>query len=82
MYFVYILQSMKNGKFYVGSSVDVEKRMMQHNAEKSRSTKAGAPWRIVQIESFATRAEATRREKKIKARGVERYLVGKSLMLC
>jgi hypothetical protein len=32
------------------------------------------PWEIVHIEEFPTRAEAVRKEKQIKARGIGRYL--------
>jgi putative endonuclease len=58
----------------VGSAEDVEKRLQQHNAGKSISTRAGVAWELVHTESFTTRSEAVLRERKIKARGIERYL--------
>jgi putative endonuclease len=61
-------------RYYVGSTEDVEKRLIQHNAGKSISTRAGIPWEIVHIEKFATRPEAMLRERKIKARGIGRFL--------
>ena len=38
------------------------------------STRAGVPWVLVHTESFTTRSEAVLRERKIKARGIRRYL--------
>jgi putative endonuclease len=58
----------------VGSTQDVEKRLQEHNSGKSTSTRAGVPWKLVHTESFSTRSEANLRERKIKARGIERYL--------
>jgi putative endonuclease len=58
----------------VGSAANVEKRLREHNSGKSTSTRAGVPWELVHTESFATRSEAVLHEKKIKARGISRYL--------
>jgi putative endonuclease len=52
----------------------VEKRLQEHNAGKSTSTRAGIPWGLIHTERFATRAEAVQRERKIKSRGIGRYL--------
>jgi len=38
------------------------------------SRRRRAPWELVHTESFLTRAQATKREKKIRARGIQRYL--------
>jgi putative endonuclease len=59
----------------VGSTDSIEKRLQQHNAGKSASTRAGVPWKLVHTESFTTRSEAVLRERKIKSRGIGRYLV-------
>ena len=48
--------------------------LQQHNTGKSASTRAGAPWALIHSENFASRSEATQREKKIKSRGIKRYL--------
>ncbi|NOX90659.1 MAG: GIY-YIG nuclease family protein [Calditrichaeota bacterium] len=75
MFFVYILQSEKTLRFYVGSSQDFQDRLIEHNRGFVRSTKHGIPWKIIHTESFNTRAEAYRKERKIKARGIKRYLI-------
>ena len=66
MYYIYILKSQKHGRYYVGSSNDIEKRLKRHNASQNKSTKSGAPWTIVYSEEFLSRQDAVRRELQIK----------------
>ena len=67
MYTVYILRSVKTGRFYIGSTGDVEKRLEEHNSCGVRSTKAYVPWKIVWTEEQLTRTEALQRELQIKS---------------
>jgi len=66
-YFVYILRSQCSGRYYIGQSKNIEKRLERHNHGECRSTKAGKPWRLVYQEVFSTRQEAMRREKFLKS---------------
>jgi len=72
--YVYIINSQFLQRYYVGSTKDVEKRLQEHNAGKSASTRAGIPWKLIHTEQFTTRSEAIFQECKIKARGIRRYL--------
>ena len=74
MFYIYIIHSQSLRRFYVGSTQDVEKRLQEHNAGKSKSTRAGTPWKLIHTESFTTRSDAVQHERKIKARGIGRYL--------
>ena len=74
VFYVYIIHSQRMQRYYVGSAEIVEKRLQEHNAGKSTSTRAGIPWELIHTESFPTRSEAMLRERKIKARGIGRYL--------
>lgn len=65
-YFVYIIQSRKDGSYYVGSTADVETRLLRHNEGWSRSTKAKVPWVVVHVEPFSSKTDALQREKEIK----------------
>jgi len=67
MFNVYILQSDKTGKHYVGSTRNLEERIERHNAGRNKSTKPGRPWRIVYKEVFSTKQDAYRREMEIKS---------------
>jgi putative endonuclease len=66
MFFTYILKSYVNGKFYVGSTQDIQDRLSRHNSGRSKATKTGIPWEIVYLEEFDTRSMAMVREMEIK----------------
>ncbi len=66
MFYVYVLRSSKTGRRYVGSCEDVAERLNRHNAGHSKSTRHGVPWVLLHTESFATRAEAMKREQYFK----------------
>ena len=63
MFYCYVLRSRKTGRRYVGSCEDLNERIRCHNAGDSKATKHGVPWVLVHSEGFASRAEATRRER-------------------
>ena len=66
MFHVYVLRSMKTGRYYVGSCQDLDDRIRRHNAGHSKATRHGIPWFLVKKESFSTRTEAVRRERYFK----------------
>lgn len=74
MYFVYALQSEQDGRVYVGFSSDVDKRLSQHNAGKTKSTKGYRPWRLIYSEQALTREEARKREKFFKGGSGKEFL--------
>jgi putative endonuclease len=71
MYYTYILQSETNGRFYVGSTDNLKRRVAQHNDPHytgSKTTKRfEGPWKLVQFESYPSRSRAVTRERQIKA---------------
>jgi putative endonuclease len=60
--FAYILRSIKDGRYYYGSSENLELRLKAHNAGKVRSTKARRPLILHFSEEFGTKHEARIRE--------------------
>ena len=66
-HFVYILQSLKDYKFYIGETGDVSARLRFHNSGKQRSTKSRIPFKLVLFEEYANREEALKRERQIKS---------------
>lgn len=66
MWIVYILQSEKFGRYYIGHTANLEKRILDHNSGKTRSTKGYAPYSLVYKEEFSTKSEAYKREMQIK----------------
>ena len=65
-FYVYILKSKKNGRYYIGSSSNVEKRTIEHNEGKTTSTKNKGPWVLVFKQSLENKSEALKLEKKLK----------------
>ena len=66
-HYVYMLQSLKDGRYYIGETRDVEARLKFHNSGQQRSTKNRIPFRIVLVEEYLNREEALKREKQIKS---------------
>jgi putative endonuclease len=65
-YYVYILKSLKDEKYYIGSSGDVVARLNFHNAGLQRSTKSRIPFKLVYQETCTDKTSALKREKQIK----------------
>jgi len=62
MFFVYILKSQKDNKYYYGSCQNIKARLDYHNAGKVRSTKGRRPLILHYQQAFETRSEAVRKE--------------------
>ena len=67
MFHLYILLSEKTNKFYIGSTGNMEDRLIRHNSGRSKATKAGIPWKLMYTEEFETRNEAIKREMELKS---------------
>ena len=65
MYYVYIICS-PTGRYYVGVTDDVARRVLQHNAGVSQWTARASDWRLVHTEAYPTLGNARRRELQIK----------------
>ena len=74
MFFVYVLQNL-NGKLYIGSTENVQKRLSCHNGGKVESTKPHRPYKIIYTEEFETRSDAMARECQIKRSGKLRKMI-------
>ncbi len=63
---VYILKSDSAGKYYVGQTADLGKRIEAHRSGKSRYTRAAADWYLVYKREYDTRTQAQKVENFIK----------------
>lgn len=77
MYFVYVLKSVDNWRFYVGMTADVEKRISEHNKGYTKSTKGYRPWQLFFFEEVDTRELARQREKYLKSGVGKEYIKSK-----
>lgn len=78
MFTTYILQSESDGKHYIGSTSDVDRRMTEHNKGHSKYTKNRGPFKLVYKEEYKTLSEARKREyylKSLKSRVVIENLI-------
>ncbi|MBL7074129.1 GIY-YIG nuclease family protein [candidate division KSB1 bacterium] len=66
MFYVYLLQSEKDGSFYIGYTSNLELRIKEHNNGKGRYTNKKTPWSLVYVERFAIKSDALRRERFLK----------------
>ena len=73
-YFVYIIQSKKDDRFYIGSTNNLTEKVERHNQDRSRYTKGRGPWRLVYKEAHADRSTAVKREKEIKNRKSKHFI--------
>ncbi len=74
MWYVYVLLSKTTQKWYIGSTRDLQKRILNHNSGKNQSTKHGAPWKIIYCEIGLNRNDARAREKYLKSGMGRRYV--------
>jgi len=66
MFYIYVLQSKINSSLYTGFTIDLERRLQEHNQGKSYSTKRYKPWRIIYYEACLNDIDAKRRERYLK----------------
>lgn len=67
MFFVYIIQSLKDNCFYTGLTSNLGQRLEAHNSGQVKSTRRRKPFKIVFYEEFASLREARQREKYLKS---------------
>jgi putative endonuclease len=63
---VYILKSMKNGRYYVGSTNNLERRLVQHNSRQVPATKHICPLEMVFHQIFDSEMAAKKMEYRLK----------------
>lgn len=63
---VYILKSIRDGSFYVGSTDNLDARLKEHNSGRCRYTVSRIPWRIHWFCVFGNKIKALRFEKYLK----------------
>lgn len=73
-YFVYILLSKKDGKFYTGYTSNLRARIIEHNSGKVCSTRNRIPLELVYFEGCLNQEDALHREKYLKTTYGKRYI--------
>jgi putative endonuclease len=66
MFYIYCLESKVNKQFYIGYTLDLRKRLVEHSQKLNASTKRYVPWRLIYYEACVNKSDAIRREKYLK----------------
>ena len=76
-YYVYILQSKKDNRWYTGYTADLRKRFSQHQANLHGWTKNRGPFELIYYEACKNEVDAKSREKYLKSGMGKRYLINR-----
>jgi len=74
MIYAYVLQSLKDNKWYTGSTRDLVRRIEEHNNGKVQSTKTRRPFELIYYEACINEHDARMREQYLKTAWGKRYL--------
>lgn len=74
MYYLYILKNDRSSRFYIGSTNNLKRRLREHRAGKTRTTKVLGTLNLVYSEEFETEDKARLREKKLKSYKSRKYI--------
>ena len=74
MFYTYIIYSKTIDKYYVGSCQHVQERLQDHLNSRSKYTKQAKDWELKHFETYSTRSEACKREKKKKKMKSRKYI--------
>ena len=74
MFFVYLLLSKKDNKFYIGFTADLENRIKFHNHGCVESTKNRRPLELIYFEAYKDKRDAQGREEFLKSGSGHRYI--------
>jgi len=66
-HFTYIIQSLKDHKYYIGYTTNIKERLTSHNLGINISTKRRRLFKLVYYEEFENKRKALKRERQIKS---------------
>lgn len=74
MFYVYVLSN-PDGRFYIGQTNDLKRRLREHRSGKVYTTnRIKGPWELFYYEASTHQADAFRRERFLKSGPGYRYL--------
>lgn len=74
MFYTYVLESIKDGKRYIGYSRDLKRRLGEHKDKLNTSTKHRLPLKLIYYEACLNMTDAKRRERYFKTTQGRRFL--------
>ena len=74
MYYTYVIQSLKDDKWYTGCNKDLRERFKEHLKNKVMATKGRGPFKLIHYEACSSKYDAYDRERYLKSGMGKRYL--------
>jgi putative endonuclease len=74
MAWVYILRNIDTDRYYIGSTIDLNRRLKQHRSGNTRTTRILKTYELAYTEEYVLEKEAREREKQIKAHKSKIYI--------
>ncbi len=74
VFYTYVIQSKKDGKWYTGFTNNLLRRLKEHNDNKVSSTKGRGHFELIYYEACIDEQDARNREKYLKSGMGKRYL--------
>lgn len=74
MYYVYVLQSLKDRKLYIGYTNNLKRRFEEHNSGRNEVTRDRKPFRLLYYEACTRKEDALKRELQLKTGFGREYL--------
>ena len=66
MFYVYLIQSLRDKKYYIGQTDNIQERLNKHNKGEVKSTKNRVPFKLIGYETYENRNKARWREYNLK----------------
>ncbi len=66
-YYTYVLLSLKDHRFYIGQTNNLDDRVKRHSEGRVKATKNRRPLKLVYFVTFDSRSEAVRHERFLKS---------------
>ncbi len=73
-FYVYVLESIKDSKYYIGFTDNLRRRIKEHEQGINFSTKFRLPFKLIYFEGGLSVKDAMRREKYLKSTQGRRFL--------
>ena len=73
-YYVYVLLSLKDYKFYTGYTTNLRTRIRDHNLGKNESTKNRRTLKLIYFEGYLDKNDARKREVFLKSGSGKKYI--------
>jgi putative endonuclease len=74
MFYVYVLRSESDAGFYIGFTMDLRRRLKEHQTGEAFATSYRGPWKLIYYEAYLEEEDALGRERYLKSGGGRRFL--------